>query len=64
MERKAVDQVNLHHLVEERIVKDQFEELTKAIYSMGEYCLAEEYRHQFSGHRCLQSKEKSTSRKS
>ena len=45
MGRKAVDQVHLHKLVEERIVKDQYEEMTKAIHGMGEYRLAEDYMH-------------------
>ena len=35
--RCHIDQVTIHELVEEKIDKDEREELTKAIYSMGEY---------------------------
>ena len=35
-----VDQVIIHEVVEEKIVKQQEEELTKAIFGMGEYRLS------------------------
>ena len=43
--RCHIDQVTIHELVEEKIVKVEREELTKAIYGMGEYRLAEDYKH-------------------
>ena len=39
-----VDQVIIHEVVEEKIVKQQEEELTKAIFGMGEYRLSKEFK--------------------
>ena len=43
--RVKVDQVALHELVEANIVDQQFQELSKALYGMGEYRLAPQYMH-------------------
>ena len=40
-----VDQVAVHKLVEANIVDQQFQELSKALYGMGEYRLAPQYVH-------------------
>ena len=40
-----VDQVMIHEVVEEKIVKPQEDELTKAIFGMGEYRLSREYKN-------------------
>ena len=42
--KAPVDQVMIHDVVDERIVQREKEELTKAIYGMGEYRLASEYK--------------------
>ena len=40
-----VDQVALHELVEANMVDQQYEELSKALYGMGEYRLAHDFKY-------------------
>ena len=42
-EESKFDQVEINELVERKIVKDQQDELTKAIFGFGEYRLSSQY---------------------